>query len=96
MAQFMAARRNATNLAKAAKGSGAESDIRARALVAMAELTTIRNSTALALADLDQIEAKAAAEFVSLDAIHSAQKRIEALVIMQDGVLEILRSEIDG
>lgn len=74
-------------LARAARGLSAENNTRARALVAMAELSTKRSATAAVLADLDAIAAKAATSLAADPALGAAQVRIAALVTSEDAVL---------
>nr|WP_298926683.1 hypothetical protein [uncultured Erythrobacter sp.] len=57
------------------------------ALVALADLMTIRSETAVALADLDRLTAEAATTFAPLDEIDAARIKIEALKAGQDGTI---------
>lgn len=95
-ARFLAARPQAAALVDAARGRGPESDNRAQALIAMADLTSLHSETAIALADLDRMEVEAATEFAPVEAIRSAQVQVKKLVSDQDLILEALWSEIDG
>ena len=85
--RFQAAQSDALALAQSASGSGSEEDVRARALIALADLTSIRSETALALADLDRLEIEAASEFAKLQDIHAAQARVERFVREQDAAI---------
>lgn len=95
-ARFLDARPQAAALVDAARGSGPESDNRAKALIAMADLTSLHSETAIALAELDRMEVEAATEFASVDTIRSAQIEVKKLVSDQDLILDALWSEIDG
>lgn len=94
--RFIATRPQVAALTASARGRGQESDARAKALIALAELTSLHSETALALADLDRMEVDAATQFAALDDIRSAQARIQALVMDQDLILDTLWLEIDG
>ncbi len=95
-ARFLDARPQAAALVDAARGSGPESDNRAKALIAMADLTSLHSETAITLAELDRMEVEAATEFASVDTIRSAQIEVKKLVSDQDLILDALWSEIDG
>ncbi|WP_298302313.1 hypothetical protein [uncultured Erythrobacter sp.] len=85
---FIAQETDALDLANAASGDGPESDRRARALIAMAGLTSLRGKTALALADLDLLEVQAATGFSETNAIRSAQSSIKQMITTQDATLD--------
>ena len=95
-ARFLGARPQAAALVDAARGSEPESDNRAKALIAMANLTSLHSETAIALAELDRMEVEAATQFAPVDAIRSAQVEVKKLVTDQDTILDALWSEIDG
>ena len=61
--RFQSIEPEALALAKAARGASDDDAARAEALVAIANLTSIRGETILALADLDRLELEAASTF---------------------------------
>lgn len=81
---------DAQRLVEAASGAGIESDIRSRALVALADLTSIRGETVLALAKLDSYEAEAATGFAPVQDIEQAQNEIALLVNEQEAIIDSL------
>lgn len=92
--RFDAAETNAAQLVRAARGAGPESDSWAQALVALAELTSIRGQTAIVLADLDDLESKAATSFAPTDNIRAAQIQVAHLVKEQDAALDSLSAQL--
>ncbi len=86
--QFTAEQPAALRLARAARGSGVEDDRRARALVAVAALTSLHGQTSLALTDLDQLEFLAASEFEATDDIKAAQILVGQMIQEQDAALD--------
>ncbi len=89
---FEAAQPRATQLARAA--GGIESDSRARALVAIAGLSTLRGQTTIALASLDQLSAQAASQFTMTEEIDRAQSQVEAMVRAQDNALTSIEAAL--
>jgi len=89
-ANFAVQETEARKLMAVARGRDRESDDRARALVAVAGLTSLRGQTAIALADLDALEVKAATEFSETNAIHTAQASVVRLITAQDATLDSL------
>lgn len=88
--QFVANEPGATRLVEAARGTGSESDARSRALVALADLTSLRGQTAIALASLDDLETEAASTLAPLAEIRAAQTEVVLLVTEQDAVIDSL------
>ena len=86
--QFTQAQPGVLGLARAASGRGNDSDARAQALSAMAELTTLRGQTVMALSDLDRLEAEAATLYADLSDIREAQVYVAGLVGEQDAALD--------
>ena len=82
-------------LVSVARGSGAESEARALALVALADLSTKRSNTAIALADLDLLAAKAATELLSSEQLATAQTTVLELVNRQDSTLAQLWEQLE-
>ena len=79
-----------TELVRASSGLGPEDDRRARALVGLASLTSLRGQTALALSDLDQLEAAAATQFKRTNEINDLQASIQKMIAQQDAALDSL------
>ncbi|EAQ29528.1 hypothetical protein NAP1_02110 [Erythrobacter sp. NAP1] len=88
--QFMAQQPAALSLARSASGRGNDSDVRSRALVAVASLSSLRGQTAIALADLDRMEVEAATSFAAIEDIRTAQSYVARLAMEQDEMLETL------
>jgi hypothetical protein len=74
----------AAQLARAAAGQPIESNARARALVAMADLAARRGTTTAVLADLDRLAADSAVTFAPAQEIETARAQVAALVVGQD------------
>jgi hypothetical protein len=74
-------------LARAAAGQGVESNARARALVAMADLAAKRGATTTVLADLDQLAANSAVTFAPAAEVEAARTRLLGLVEAQDAAM---------
>ena len=81
---FARQRPAAAQLARAAAGQPVESNARARALVAMADLATRRGATTAVLADLDRLAADSAVTFAPAAGIEAARAQVAALVEEQD------------
>lgn len=77
----------AAGLARAARGQPVESDARARALVAMADLAARRGATSAVLADLDRLAADSAVSFAPAQEIEATRARVLALVEGQDAAM---------
>jgi hypothetical protein len=77
----------AAALARTAAGQSVESDARARALVAMADLAARRGATAAVLADLDRLVADSAVIFAPTEEVEAARTRVLALVEGQDAAM---------
>lgn len=89
-ARFAEALPAAQSLVAAASETSIESTARQRALLALADLTSLSADTALALATLDRLEAAARTEFAPAESIASAQTVIAALVREEDEALDAL------
>lgn len=74
-------------LARAATGQSVESNARARALVAMADLAAKRGATSAALADLDALAANSATTFAPAREIEAARAQVLALVEGQNAAM---------
>ena len=92
--RFLAARPGAVTLVQQASGLGIGDDTHSRALIALADLTTLHSETSSALADLDRLEAQGATLFAPLDAVRAAQGEVESLVLAQNQTLDSLASEL--
>lgn len=93
--RFMAAQPTAASLAIKARGRGIGDDTHSRALIALADLTTLRSETAGALADLDRLEARGATLFAPTDAVESAQTEVEIMIENQNTALDTLVRELE-
>lgn len=79
--------READALARAAAGQSAESNARAAALVALAELDTQRGKTAGALAAIDALAAEAANTLAPDPFVTAAQTEIAATLAREDAAI---------
>jgi hypothetical protein len=86
-AEFARQQSAAALLARAAAGQSVESNARARALVAMADLAAKRGATTAVLADLDQLAANSAVTFVPVAEVEAARTRVLGLVEAQDAAM---------
>lgn len=84
---FTAQQDEAERRARAAAGQGIETNARAAALVAMADLSSQRGATSAVLADLDLLMVEAAGRFASDPALASARAEVAALLAGEDAVL---------
>jgi hypothetical protein len=84
----------AAALVARARGQSAESDLRARALVALADLTALRSATFVPLGELDALAADTAAGFGETAPITAAQTAVLALIAEQDRSLGALWGEL--
>lgn len=87
---FIRQQTEAARLARAAAGRSIESDTRAAALVAMADLAAQRGETTSVLADLDELVAAASTTFAPTQEIETARTQVLALVAAQDAAIERL------
>lgn len=92
---FLAAQSSTSRLVSGARGTGADSDARAQALVALADLTSKRSNTAIALADIDLLAAKGSTEFASSSDLSAAQTLVVDLVDQQDRALARLWGQLE-
>lgn len=83
-AAFIAQENEAARLARAAAGQPFESNARAAALVAMADLDSKRSATAGTLAAIDVLAAEAATALVADPALGDVQSEVAALLARQD------------
>ncbi|MEL6529056.1 MAG: hypothetical protein AAFQ27_03790 [Pseudomonadota bacterium] len=74
-------------LAGTARDQSMESSARQQALVALADLSTIRSDTAIALAELDLLRAEAKTNLAPTDRIEAAMTEVVAILEGQDGTL---------
>jgi hypothetical protein len=77
----------AAQLARAAAGQPVESNARARALVAMADLAARRGATSAVLAELDALVANSAASLAPAQDIETARAQVLAQVEGQDAAM---------
>jgi hypothetical protein len=85
--EFARAQTLAQPLARAARGLSPESDARASALVAMADLTVKRGATSAVLADLDAIAIDTATKLAPDPATEAARAKVAALLASEDAEL---------
>lgn len=92
--RFLELRPRTARLVSAARGGGIDNSARQIALVALAELTSIRSDTQLPMAELDLLQAEAATTFAPLDAINAARAEVSAMVSEEDEVLDSLARQL--
>lgn len=83
-AAYLTSESAAQRLARSAAGLSVETNARAAALVAMADLSSRRGVTSAVLADLDLLAADAATMLNSDPALNAAQAEVAALVERED------------
>lgn len=93
-ARFLDQQASAMTLVSSASRLGIESNTRQRALVAVADLVSIRSDTAIALADLDLLAAKASTTFAPTDELIAARSKVEALISAQSSTLDALSRQL--
>lgn len=79
----------AANMVRQARGQSMESDARARAMVALADLNSQRSATYVHLGDLDQLAATGTAQYQRTDAIDAARSELAEEIARQDMVLSL-------
>jgi hypothetical protein len=89
-AEFARQQTAAAQLARAAAGQSVESNARARALVAMADLAAKRGATSAVLADLDGLAANSAVTFAPAQEVEAARAQVLGLVTSQEAAMERL------
>ncbi len=92
---FLSAQSSAGRLVSGARGTSTESDARARALVALADLTSKRSDTAIALGDIDLLAAQGKTEFSTSGDLEAAQTLIADIVDQQDRALAALWGQLE-
>ena len=92
--RFLELRPRTARLVSAARGGGIDNSARQIALVALAELTSIRSDTQLPMAELDLLQAEAATTFAPLDVIDAAHAEVSAIVSEEDEVLDSLARQL--
>jgi hypothetical protein len=93
-AEFSRREPSAATLVARARGQSAESDARARALVALADLSSRRSATFLHLGDLDLLAADTAIDFGWTQNIEAARSDVLTMVEQQDRALSALWTEM--
>lgn len=93
-ARFVAALPGARNLVAAAGGAGIDSNTRQRALLALADLSSLRADTTRSLASLDRLEAEARTSFAPAAAIASAQSEIVTMIEAENDALATLAARL--
>ena len=91
---FIRQQRVAEPLARAAAGQPVESNARAAALVAMADLAARRGATTAVLADLDRLAADSAITFAPDKDVRAARGKVASLVEGQNAAMARLWEEM--
>ncbi len=86
-AAFLAQESATAPLARAASGQSVETNARAAALVAMADLSTKRGATSAVLADLDLLTVDAATALSADPALSATQAEVAALLAREDAAM---------
>lgn len=89
---FLAREPSVRSLATGARGTGRDSDVRGRAIIALADLTSLRSRTEIPLADLDLLIAERTNRFESAEDAIAAHAEVLSLVNQQDRTLDNLWS----
>jgi hypothetical protein len=84
---FLDSEPRAERLVRAASGQAFESNARAAALVALADLDAQRGTTLMALAEIDALTAEAGTNLAADQALDEAQNEIAALIAREDTVI---------
>ncbi|MEL7190146.1 MAG: hypothetical protein AAGK17_11380 [Pseudomonadota bacterium] len=92
--RFDAARSVAQNAVTSGAGAGSESASYADALLALADLSSLRSETALALGELDLLAADAKTQFAPETEILAAQSEVAALLDKQDEAIDRLNQAL--
>jgi hypothetical protein len=93
--KFASQQPTVSRLVIGARGQNVESTVRARALVALADLTSLRSSTELHLADLDLLMTDAKTGFAPSDEVSAARALVLDLVTREDAMLDDLWAEME-
>lgn len=88
--EFEQAERGARSLVMQARGRSIESNARQLALVALADLATLRSQTAVPMGELDQLKALAATSFAPVEEIDEARAVVAAYLDDEDQSLNAL------
>ena len=92
---FIAASTETDRIVGAAAGLGVEDNAWSAAQIALAELDSMRGTTAVALGDLDQLFSNATLDFVDRDGIAEVRDKVAGLIAQEDQTLERLRNQLD-
>jgi hypothetical protein len=87
---FLARSAAVRNLVAAARGSGPDSDARGQAIVALADLASLRSQTEVPLGDLDLLIAERTNRLEPADEALAAHAQVLALVTEQDRAIAAL------
>lgn len=93
-ARFTRQQPAAATLVARARGRGIESNARAQAVVALADLTALRSATFVPLGELDRLAAETAADYGETAGVAAAQAAVLALIAQQDAALRALWGEL--
>ncbi len=92
--QFTRLQPNVATMVRQARGQSVESNARARALVALADLNGQRSATYVHLGDLDQLAAAGTTQYQRTEKIDAARREVTAMIAQQDQVLTALWAEM--
>lgn len=92
--KFVSEQSQARQIIGSANGAGLESAAYARALVALASLTSLRGQTAIALSNLDELRAEAGMTFAPDADIRVAQAEVAMLVAEQTTAIDSLAATL--
>lgn len=93
-ASFIVSRSNALQSVKSARGKTSDSAAYTNALVALADLSSLRSETALILGELDLLASKAKTQFAPAMSIVTAQAEVETMLLEQDALLIALQRDL--
>jgi hypothetical protein len=93
-AEFSRQEPGAATLVGQARGQPLEADARARALVALADLSSRRSATVVPLGELDLLAADTAIEFGTMQEIEAARSDVLTMLEQQDRALSALWTEM--
>lgn len=93
--KFASQQPTVSRIVSGARGQSVESTARARALVALADLTSLRSTTELHLADLELLMADAKTGFAYSDEVAAARALVLDLVTREGAMLDDLWAEME-
>ena len=88
--RFLQASERTRSLVSSAAERGIDTNVRQEALVALADLSTMRSDTATTLGDLDLMEAEAGIAFADTTQLISVRQQLVEMIAKQDATLDEL------